>query len=49
MTPCISFTDKNGHQFDIPMSPSIEEKLTAIFRQLLQGALPFYSKVIYNI
>ena len=31
------------------MSPSIEEKLTAIFGQLLQGVLPFYSKAIYNI
>jgi hypothetical protein len=31
------------------MSPSIEEKLTAIFGQLLQGTSPFYSKVIYNI
>ena len=47
--PCISFTDKNGHRFDIPMSPSVEEKLTAIFGQLLQGASPFHSKAIHNI
>ena len=31
------------------MSPSIEERLTAIFRQLLQSASPFHSKVIHNI
>ena len=31
------------------MSPSIEERLIVIFRQLLQNALPFYFKVIYNI
>jgi hypothetical protein len=40
---CISFTDKNGHKFNIPVSPSIEERLTKIFGQLLQGALPLRS------
>ena len=31
------------------MSPSVKQKLTAIFGQLLQSTLPFHSKVIYNI
>ena len=31
------------------MSPSIEEKFTEIFRQLLQDVLPLHSQIIYNI
>ena len=46
---CISFTDKNGHRFNIPVSPSVEERLTEIFRQLLQGASPIRSQVVHNI
>jgi len=46
---CISFTDKNGHRFNIPVSPSVEERLTEIFRQLLQGASPLRSQVVHNI
>jgi hypothetical protein len=38
-----SFIAKNGHKFNIPVSPSVEERLTKIFRELLQGALYLYS------
>jgi hypothetical protein len=31
------------------VSPSIEERLTEIFGQLLQGASPLRSQVVYNI
>ena len=31
------------------MSPSVEERLTEIFRQLLQDVLPLHSQVVYNI
>ena len=37
---CISFTDKNSYKFNIPVSPSVEERFTEIFRQFLQGVLP---------
>ena len=31
------------------MSPSVEERLTEIFKQLLQDALPLHSQVVRNI
>ena len=31
------------------MSPSVEERLTEIFKQLLQNVSPLHSQVVYNI
>ena len=31
------------------MSPSVEKRLTEIFRQLLQNASPLHSQVVHNI
>ena len=47
--PFASLTNKNGVRINIPMSPSVREKINKVINSVIQGATPLRSKALLNL